>query len=440
MAAHDKSKEKTGKELGGSGTFLIGGIISDQDYKTELTGTSGLDIFDQMRKGDATVRVSLLAITLPILSANWFIEAASDDPKDVEIADFVKESLFEGMTITWQDFLRQALLYLPYGRMIFEIVYKMRADNLIGWQKLAPRLPHTITYWETKDHKDGIQQLLPNGKEASIPIEKLIIFVNEKEGDNWEGVSILRSAHKHWFYKEKFYKIEAIGFERQALGIPFVKKPKGAKKSADEAKAREILKNIRANEESYIEQEDGWEFGFMDMKGGTTKNPERSILHHDRQIVKNVMAQFLELGATSAGSRSLSEDHSDLFLLSLKAIANQVSDVMNKFAIKKLVDLNFNVEKYPKLKATNIDHIDVDKLSVAMQRLVQTGVIMPDAETEKYIRELMNLPEMPEGAEFDRKAPNKKEVPKEVVDEVLEMKEKVDNAIRGIESRKSSKS
>ena len=39
---------------------------------------------------------------------------------DKEIADFVDWNLFENMTMTWDDFLRHALLMLPFGFMVFE--------------------------------------------------------------------------------------------------------------------------------------------------------------------------------------------------------------------------------------------------------------------------------------------------------------------------------
>jgi hypothetical protein len=53
-------------------------------------------------------------------------------------------------------------------------------------------------------------------------MDKLIVFVNEMEGMNWWGTSLLRPAYKHWFIKNTLYKIDAIAHERQGLGIPYV--------------------------------------------------------------------------------------------------------------------------------------------------------------------------------------------------------------------------
>ena len=442
MAEH---KVKPGQELGGTGTIFVGGIISGEEYNSDLAGIKGLQTIDQMRKGDATVSASLKAIKLPIRAANWFIEPASDDPKDVEIADFIKQNLFEEMTITWSDFLRQSLLHLDYGRMVFEIVYKQLEDGKIGWHKFAPRLPSTIFKWQTQDKQDGVTQLLPSGGEVSIPIEKLIIFVNDKEGDNWEGISILRQAHKNWYIKEQLYKIDALSFERQGLGIPYTKPPIGASEQ-DRNKAVELVKNLRANEEGHVEIPEGWDFGFMDMKGNTLRNIMPSIMHHDRQIVKNVLAQFLELGASGAsGSFALSQDQSRLFLLSLQSVAKHITEAINKFAIPRLIELNFDVKEYPKLNFSKIGQVDFDKLSTALQRLTQAGVLTPDEDLEIHIRETMELPEMAEDEEDVEGATHKKKKKKrvygketipvvspELVDDIKKMKEKVDDNIREV--------
>jgi phage gp29-like protein len=98
--------------------------------------------------------------------------------------------------------------------------------------------------------------------------------------------------------------------------------------------------------------------------------------------MKSGLAQFLELGAASSagasGSRALSEDHSDLFLQSLEAVARNIAATFNKQAIKELVDLNFDsVQAYPKLDFEGITETDAKKLSDAFKTLVDTGAVTP---------------------------------------------------------------
>lgn len=401
-----------GEELGQSGTSIFNGYITDEDYVPELSGTDAIVTYEKMRKSDGVIKASLLACELPIRAANWFIEPASDDEKDKEIADFVSDNLFNQMTITWDDFLRQALLMLPFGFMVFEKVFasiNFEGKEMIGWRKFAPRLPATILKWKTEAGEDGVTQSLPTGGNISIPIEKLLVFTHNKEGDNWLGVSVLRNAYRSWFMKSHIEKINAIAFERQGLGIPYAKLPKNYT-PADRTKAETLLKNIRANEQAYIIEPEGWEVGFKDMKAGTVKDPDSSIRRYNREILIGVLAQFLDLGAGNTGSRALSADQSTTFHNNLTAVARQVKDAINKYAIKQLVDLNYTVTKYPELKFSKIGVIEYDKLSRALQSLSQAGLISSDEKLEGYIRELMDLPEMPEEEEVEEKP---KEEPKE---------------------------
>lgn len=388
-------KPKAGIEIGSTGTNIFAGIVREE-YLPELSGVRAIKTYDEMRKSDATVKAALSAIQLPIRRAQWFVTPGTDDDAGKEIAEFVSRALFDEMSITWDDFLRQALLNTTYGVMVFEKVFAMRdidGAQRIVWQKFAPRLPRSITAWEQTDGSAGITQTTNDAGSVSIPMEKLLIFTNDKEGDNWWGISVLRSAYKHWYIKKNLETIDAVGHERQGLGIPFVKLPTGATE-ADKRQAETILSNMRAHEEGYLVEPDNITVDFKDMKASGVKDAARAIDYHDREISKAVLAQFLSLGSGPSGSRALSEDHSNLFLQSIEAIANGIVDVINKYAVKQLVDLNFNgVQKYPYLDYAGISRTDIDKLTTSYQRLVQTGGITPTEQDEAYLRKVMGLPE-----------------------------------------------
>lgn len=401
---------KKGLELGDSGTRILNGIISEE-YNPKLTDTRGIAIYDEMRKSDGTCRAALLATTLPIRSAHWFVKPATEEAADVEIAQFVEKCLFEYHSVTFDDVLRHALLSLAFGVMPFEKVFGTRevdGTTRIVWAKLAPRMPRSIQKWAITGDEPGITQNRSDGTPVEIPMSKLIVFVNEKEGDNWWGTSIFRAAYKHWFIKNTIYKIDAIAFERQGLGVPYVKLPEGYTER-DRAKAEEILKNLRANSQAYIIEPADYEIGFKDMQSDKTRDPQNSIAHHNREIMKSILAQFLELGQASAagssGSRALSEDHSDLFLQSLESVARSIAAEFNKSAIRELVDFNFdNVAEYPQLDFEGITSTDAKGIAEAYQILVNTGAVTPQEADEGYFRELLEMPEFDETGKRERPA------------------------------------
>lgn len=410
IAASEPKPTKKGLEIGDAGTRILDGVISEE-YNQKLSDIRGIAVYDEMRKSDGTVRAAVQAVTLPVRSATWYVKPASEDQADVDIAQFVEACLFEHQELTFDDFLRHALLSLPYGVMPFEKVFGTKdidGQTRIIWTKLAPRLPRSVQKWAIAGGKFGITQTTSDGRVVEIPGEKLLIFVNEREGDNWWGTSILRAAYKHWYIKNTIYKIDAIAFERQGLGVPFVKLPENYTER-DRQKAEDILKNLRANSQAYIIEPHDYEIGFKDMMSDKTRDPQNSLAHHNREIMKSVLAQFLELGATgasgSSGSRALSEDHSDLFLQAIESVARGIAATVNQ-AIRELVDLNFDsVETYPELDFEGITTVDVQAIATAYQTLTNTGAVTPQEADEKYFREALSLPEFDETGKRERPKP-----------------------------------
>jgi hypothetical protein len=408
-------KEKTpniplDNEYGDTGTSMYNGMISGEEYNNDLSGNSKFTVYDKMRKGDATVAAALKVMKLPLRSANWFIQPAGQDPKQIEQAKFIEHNLMSAMSVTWDDFIRQSLLMLDYGVFVFEKVFtnvEYDGKTYIGWRKFAPRHPRTINQWKINDGRDdGVVQQKIGGGTVEIPIDKLLIFVNEKEGDNWEGISLLRSAYKHWFFKDIFEQIDAMAFERQGLGVPFCKIPVGAQ-AKDKANAMAIVKNLRANEKAYVVYPDGYEVGFLDMHGKSTRDPKSSIEYHNRQIVLNVLAQFLMLGSGDSGSFALSKDQSGFFYDSLQAVAKNICDVVNKYAIQQLCDINWpGTTEYPELVVDDIGAIDKEKFATMINTLMGANLIKQDDDLTKYIRKELDLPDEEKGDENDEETDN----------------------------------
>lgn len=393
------------EEIGSIGTKIFAGII-DEEYLTEWKVTEKrCDIITRMMKSDATVRAIYYVVTLPLESANWDVDVDEDaNPQDKKTAEIVKKMLFEEMTITWQDFIRQALLCLPYGFSVFEKVFEPDRENgIIKLRKLAPRIQKTIKKWLT-DETGGLSGVEQRAyyiqgtktlyKTVQIPVDKLVVFTYRQEGSNFEGDPMLRPAYKHWFMKDKLYLIQAVGLERHALGIPVIYLPRGAS-PADKEYAKQIVKTWRAHEEAGAVFPEGVK---VDNITGTIQSQalELAIKHHDSEIAKSVLAQFLQLGTGSSGSWALSKDQSDFFLMSLNSIASFVCDRVNRFVIKPLVDMNASKwgkpEHYPKLKCTEISKTSNMETLSALSQLLSAGIVKVDKDMEDWARKTFSLP------------------------------------------------
>ena len=390
--------------IGASGTVISNGVISEE-YNPDLEGLDGMDMWEKMRKSDAQCAAVLLVCELPLRSANWTVEPYIEEgkslsPKDKEIAEFVREALFDKMNVTFDEFLVEVFTFLAFGFAVFEKVYKLENGKLYI-KKLASRKQTTITGW----FKDGVRQQTPlpinegvneGENDIIIPWSKIIVFTHKKEGDNYEGVSLLRPAHINFHYKRQLYKFDGVQKERQSVGIPVMYIPSDAS-DADKEEAQTIVNNVRVMEQTGVvipgSKDEGWLFEMADMKaGGSNTNMMESIKEHNREISKVMLAQFLELGNTDSGSRSVGETMNEMFLMVSQAIGNYVASIISNDLVKELVDLNFDTEKYPKVKVSKIKKIDYEAMSSALDRLAGQGLITPTIETEVYLRDTLDLP------------------------------------------------
>lgn len=399
-------------EIGAPGVENFSGYITE-DYNQTLQGSKAIEQYQQMRLGDAQVHAILEAIKLPLRSANWHINSTND-----EYREFIEDCL-DDLYIPFKDNIREALNFLDFGFYYFEKIYKMRDDGRIGWAKFAPRLPTAHQKWETekgkgsgKNKNEGVTQQLPNldytrpdltNMQPQIPMDKLLLFINQKEGNNWDGWSVLRTAWKHWFYKDMMYKIEGISAERYGVGVPIIRMPSGAG-TAERNKAIEWAKNLKSADTSYLVLpggKDEWDADILIPKGDTkATNIQEIIKHHNRMITINVLAQFLDLGSDSTGSFALSRDQSDFFLLSLKAVGEYMCTIYND-AIKQLMNYNYgdiDEKEMPTMEVSDIAQVDYKEFSESLKTLSDAGLVDQDEELKDYIRELWKLPELSDEA------------------------------------------
>jgi phage gp29-like protein len=382
-------------ELGATGTQIFGGFVGQQDYNAQLQSPHSYDEYDKMRN-DGQVRAALTAVKMPLLNAEWRIESASDGAEDRKIAGIIERGLMEEMSNSWRDFMRHALLMLDYGSIPFEKVWEIR-DGLVMIRKLAPRMPRTIQFWQVDEHGglSGIRQNTSTGTgfiTVDIPVEKLIVFVNDLEGSNWRGTSLLRSAWKHHFFKDGLYRVQAIALEKRAVGVDV-----GTLKGEDITEERQrmmerALMTLHAHEKQFFTEVEGQSAYRLETGTGNALDPMAAIEHHDLRILRSILAEFIGMGAGSTGSLAMHKDKSAFFLLALGGIANNLADSISNHLIRQWVDYNWVVKDYPRLQYTRLEARDILIYADAVLKLTQAGVLTPGPDIERESRALLDLP------------------------------------------------
>lgn len=380
-----------------------------REYNKDLYGIKGLRIYDKMRKSDGTVRGTMRLAKTPVLAGQWSMKPASQSDKDQMIADFVWMNLTQWMTSSWPQLLTESLLMLDFGYYMFEKVFAPGeqitndpdAKGRIVWQKLAPRHPMdvkewffdyeggplSVDLWSPPVYVPGLQGGVFQGFQqwTNIPIDKLLVFSFDKEAGNIEGISLLRSAYKHWYYKDNLYKIDAIQKERHGIGVPVIQLPAGYSPQ-DLSLADSLGRNLRTNDRAHVVLPPNWTLAFAELKGQPV-DCISSIDHHNEEIEKQILGQFLQ------PKQKTDEADQTLFLKATRFTADIVTDTFNSYAIRQLVDMNWAGVRYPQLVVKRIgEQEDWRTASFTVRNYVGSGVIVPDEPLEAAIREELGLP------------------------------------------------
>jgi ribosomal protein S20 len=387
----------------GSGTTK--GAVSKRlrtlEQNWELYERNGYVLYDRMRFSDPKVAGLLRAMRLPILGAQVSIEPSDpEDERAKEIAEFVSDNLLHSLADSWRATLYQFLLYLCHGFAPFEMVWKIE-DGKALIDRFAYRPPATIAtrdIFVANGRIEHVHQSTDTGFQADIPGEKLLWFVNDREGDDFCGRALLRPMFKPWFGKEKLEILLLIAADR-GNGTPVVIAPEGGwgTDTSGNALGPQVDDALAAFSTS--------ERGFFHFPFGTTFTLETSnasiaeltaLKANFEMDMSNVaIAQILDLGKTETGSRALGRTMSDMFLDSLTAIAVDVEDTVNAKGgpIHQLVDYNFAGadDLMPSLRFGSLSKIDLKTLALAFFQLKQMGMPFGE-ETWEWIRSELDLP------------------------------------------------
>jgi hypothetical protein len=390
--------------VGASGTELFAGYFSEE-YLQALRGRKGAKVYDEMRRSEAQIAMLLNAIMNPIKSGTWEFEVAAGVTGGEAHKALVEYCAKE--MIDWETHLHEALTFLIFGYSLFEIVNNVVFDHpkfgtFNGLKGIAFRSQKTIERWHV-DRATGdlasveqwVQGDLAIGRSAllNMPAEFLLVFTTQKEGDNFEGIPILRPMYGPWFRKNLYQKIAGIGLEKNAIGTPIGTIPSGKQTEEQIEKFKTVLGNFTAHESAYLVKPAGWEIEITKNDFDAQKLKEM-ILLENTEMINVVVANFLALGMNGGGGAfALGTDLSDFFLSGIQQYANIVAGVWNRKLIPSLVKLNFGPqESYPKLKASGINDKAGKELAEILKSLADSQSLKPDDKLEEFLRKQYNLP------------------------------------------------
>jgi hypothetical protein len=367
----------------------------------QLQWPACLRIYDAMATQDAQVSSVLRAVMLPILRTPWRVDqaGASDEVTRHVAADLGLDIVGQERSaptrtrgrFSWQQHLQEALTMLRYGHAYFEQVYRIDAAGRARLRKLGIRTSRTLS--KINVARDGglesIEQWPPPGELANIeiPVTRLVAYVNEREGGNWLGQSLLRTAYKNWLIKDRLLRVQAQTIERNGMGVPIYE---GAPGEEDLSAGKKIATSVRSGDNAGAAIPSEASLKLLGVEGNLP-DADKAIRYHDEQISRRVLAHVLNLG-TQTGSWALGSSFMDFFIMSLQVIAEAVQEVAQAHVVEDIVDLNWGEDEPAPLLV--FDEIGSHQAATAqaIKMLVDAGILFPDRKLEEYLRGSFGLP------------------------------------------------
>lgn len=429
--SHMKAKYPRFKTRGITGTQLSGGVISGKERNASLTGLNWVSEAEEMLRTDPIVRRSWHMLKQTLLSAAWRFEpGVENDPVANELAAFMNEAFgFDGyagqMSSSFEDQLAYLLEFIPVGYRYAEEVYRVGTDTRgrarIWLDHYADREPSAHNRWLSRDNQnlDGVLQNTVGITHTPepIPANKLLLLTLNRTGSNFEGVGMLRPVWWWWRTKQRVSNLMCIGVDRWAIPTPVVKVDRSQAESLgltdgdidamiDDAEAQ--AQAFISTEQSYLVQTGAVSFEAYSAQSNFTAAPLEVITKCDAQISAAFLAQFADLGNTETGARSVGEIHLSVFRRAAinlcDIVASQINGVDRRGAgtVGRLIRWNFgsvDPSKLPKLTHTGLDTDDLAESINSLPTLVTAGLLTPDDELERAIRDRLGAGDLPEDAQ-----------------------------------------
>lgn len=393
-----------------SGTEIYGNMFDEEYLGALATAEVAYDVYDKMFRSDYQIKRVMWAMMSPILSGSFEYEPIDDkDQKQVKQALF-KNRLWNVNTIDkWNNTLFQILSYLQFGFGVFEpyghVVKDRELGTIITLKSIGLLRQSTIKEWDIVDGevKRVRQCANRNGEffDEWISGKRLKFLTNMKLGDNYEGISVLRSIYGNYIRKDLLLRLDMIGNEKMAVGTPIVFVSKATLDNPTKMdKLEDMLESYCAHEKNYmildkeLKGRKDEEPGFRIEKGVyDSKSVQDAIQREDTKMMDAILASFLDIGVYRSGGNSQNEGQMKVFLNSLMSIAEYICEFRDEIAHEYYVANYGEPEVRLDTKISGITLDDKQKTMEIIRGYVQSDVIRPDEPLEKEFRRNLGLPE-----------------------------------------------
>ena len=397
-------------EQGVTGVAIWNGRPTER-YLSSLQGSAGIEKFAEMLRKEPSAFTANRLVELTARQAKWNVIPADDTPADRDAAEFLK-SCINDMSHSFDIAVIDALSAQWYGFSLAEIVWKRRNgrkinqggvtsaynDGLVGIRKLAIRRQETVNEWllDANGGVQGVKQRDPvSSREITIPIDKMLHFIVIHDRGNPEGLALAEVVYKTWHQLENYEILDGVSAERAFIGLPvfsWLQEPQPSDQAAVEALGR----GLALNEQAYVSLPGTMvDFKLVSITNANADALRAKINVLRWEIVGVVFGNYIRLGTTDTGNRSLGETLVDAFTRGVDAVLKDIADVFNMHLVPRLFAANpsFKVEQYPRLQPSQVTKLPLSVLQYLTG--MQEWFLAAPPEDNLWLRELLGMPYVP---------------------------------------------
>lgn len=374
------------------------------EHVPDLVFPQSAQVYARMRRDPKLAAINA-GWTLNLRRAQWQIDPAgcSDivvrecaDALGLRVAGDDQPTAARLRGVSWNDHLAAALRMLTFGFAGFELQAEI-TDGRAALVGLWERPQWTINNIHVDGRTgllDGVSQdVLWKDAAPQIPADRLVWYVNDREGSNWAGTSLFRPSYASWLIKERMRRVHAVSNERWGAGVPVMEALPGTSPTAGQmSEAMQMATAARSGEAAGAASPPGFVLKILGLSG-SVPDTLGFIRYLDQQMTGAALMGALDLGDTPNGSRALGETFMDSFLLALESTAEAVADVATRQVCARLVGWNHGTdEPVPRVVVSGVGsrrEVTAESLNL----LLGAGALAADPGLEAWVRREYRLPE-----------------------------------------------
>jgi hypothetical protein len=165
--------------------------------------------------------------------------------------------------------------------------------------------------------------------------------------------------------------------------------------------AENLIKSIRRDSEEGILLPSGWELKLLSTGSSRQFDTNAIINRYDNRIAITMLSDLILIGGEKTGSFAMAETKQSLLATALEAQTQNIADVINQYAVPKLMIFNnFNkIKDYPKIVPGQIETPSLKEIALLLRSM---GLdVAKDMELQNYLRKVASMPHIGK-QDFDR--------------------------------------